>query len=531
MAGGKTDGFSAVPGLSESIQVSKQPHDFGNGTSAYLYYRKDGTEAGVEGSDVQPLSAFHQDALTKMLRESGENAVENFRRYYAACVGASGVKTAPGSHVTVRGIRYYATYVFNHGDCPTVEALKLAVLLCDYAASGNGAVKDEAASRTMQGLISMMCLEADQLPQLLNFVSWCPESTPSAAEFKLGASIMEPFLAFLEPKVVTACGTGDAAQCAALAIDGFPKHSGPVGVFKRFGSNGQTALVLGHPSRIEHLQQRHQQKITLGGMLLHTADNSAAAAAVLASGAEYTLTPTSAELSAAVSSLLAENKYEGAQALMERHPSVHGLSLCSHGITEKSQSQSLVLFITRYAARLRVLAVGELRDEVVDSEAVMEAASSGPGLISIDLFCQLPVGCAALDLLLPSVEAVMATVELTGGSAAPVPPGAAPVSSTYGGGLIHLIWGAGTRTEHAARASTLRRLKEQFPDCSSYGVVASGVTYDQDGKDVSQQKKGIAGGWFRLRILQYPPILHPAYLTTCYSPRHGKHRRTAEQER
>ena len=178
-----------------------------------------------------------------------------------------------------------------------------------------------------------------------------------------------------------------------------------------------------------------------------------------------------------------------------------------------------------------MLAVGERRDEVVDSEAVMKAASSGSGLISIDLFCKLPVGRAALDLLPPSVEAVMATAELTGGSAAPVPPGAAPVSSShstsegvsnrsasgadpapseagtqqvlrlqndsgagaYGGGLIHLIWGAGTRTESAARASTLRRLKEQFPDCSSYGVVASGVTYGQDGKDVSQQKKGIAG--------------------------------------
>jgi hypothetical protein len=297
---------------------------------------------------------------------------------------------------------------------------------------------------TMRGLMAMMGLTAGQLPQVLNFVSWCSKGTPSDAEFKLGASIMKPFLEFLTPTAVTACGTGDTAKCAARAIDGFPEHSGPVGVFKRFGSNGQTALVLGHPSRIEHLQQRHHQKITLDGMLLHTPDNSAAAAAVLASGAEYTLAPTSAELSAAVSSLLTENKFEGAKALMERHPSVNGLSLCSHGITEKPQSQSLVHFITRYAARLRVLAVGERRDEVVDSEAVMKAASSGQGLISIDLFCKLPVGRAALDLLPPSVEAVMATAELTGGSAAPVPPGAAArgtgvASSTRFGQQAHAL--------------------------------------------------------------------------------------------
>ena len=224
LARGETVGFSAVSGLSESIRVSKQPHDFGNGTSAYLYYREDGTEADVEGSDVQPLSALHQGALAKMLRESTGNPVENFRRYYAACVGASGVKTAPGSHVIVDGVRYYATYVFNHGECPTVEALRLTVLLCDYAASGSGAAQDEAASMTMQGLMAMMDLSADQLPQMLNFVSWCAEGTPFDAEFALGASIMKPFLAFLKPTVVTVCGTGDTAKCAARAIDGFPEH-------------------------------------------------------------------------------------------------------------------------------------------------------------------------------------------------------------------------------------------------------------------------------------------------------------------
>jgi hypothetical protein len=315
LARGETVGFSAVSGLSESIRVSQQSHDFDNGTSAYLYYPEDGTEADVEGSDVQPLSALHQGALAKMLRESTGNPVENFRRYYAACVGASGVKTAPGSHVIVDGVRYYATYVFNHGECPTVEALRLTVLLCDYAASGSGAAQDEAASMTMQGLMAMMDLPADQLPQMLNFVSWCSEGTPFDAEFALGASIMKPFLAFLQPTVVTVCGTGDTVKCAARAIDGFPEHKPAVGVFESFGSKCQTALVLGHPSRIRFLQQREAQKATLAGMFLHTAGHSAVTAAMLVSGLDYTgPSPTGAELSAAVTSLLTECKFEAAQS-------------------------------------------------------------------------------------------------------------------------------------------------------------------------------------------------------------------------